>query len=154
MGFLLDWLNRILAVGRHDKRYGRRRLRNLIRLRMGVFTKLTQQDFCQLRTKPTVEAESKKELRGNWFKFHQRIIVTPWDGDGSSPRGWREMIGGHLSMARVTSLVVQRFKLRVSNAGDPGSIPGQGTRSHMQQLRVHMLQPRPGAAKSINQNKI
>ena len=54
--------------------------------------------------------------------------------------GEREMIGGHLSMARVTSLVVQRFKLQVSNAGDPGSIPGQGTRSHMQQLRVHVLQ--------------
>ena len=115
---------------------------------MGVLTKLAQQDFCQLRTKPTVEAESKRELRGNWFKFRQRIIVTPWDGDGSSPRGWREMIGGHLSMARVTSLVVQRFKLWVSNAGDPGSIPGQGTRSHMQQLRVHMLQPRPGAITS------
>ena len=50
--------------------------------------------------------------------------------------GEREMIGGHLSMARVTSLVVQRFKLQVSNAGDPGSIPGQGTRSHMPQLKI------------------
>ena len=30
-----------------------------------------------------------------------------------------------------TSLVVQWVRLHVSNAGAPGSIPGQGTRSHM-----------------------
>ena len=30
-----------------------------------------------------------------------------------------------------TSLVVQWVRLRTSNAGGPGSIPGQGTRSHM-----------------------
>ncbi|TEA37571.1 hypothetical protein DBR06_SOUSAS14910017, partial [Sousa chinensis] len=36
------------------------------------------------------------------------------------------------------SLVVQCLRLRTPNAGDPGSIPGQGTRSHMLQLRLHM----------------
>ena len=30
-----------------------------------------------------------------------------------------------------TSLVVQRLRLRAPNAGGPGLIPGQGTRSHM-----------------------
>ena len=30
-----------------------------------------------------------------------------------------------------TSLVVQRLVLCAPNAGGPGSIPGQGTRSHM-----------------------
>ena len=30
-----------------------------------------------------------------------------------------------------TSLVAQWLRLRASNAGGPGSIPGQGTRSHM-----------------------
>ena len=39
-----------------------------------------------------------------------------------------------------TSLVVQWLRLPALNAGGPGSIPGQGTRSHMPQLR-------PGAAK-------
>ena len=39
-----------------------------------------------------------------------------------------------------TSLVVQWLRLHAPNAGDPGLIPGQGTRSHMPQLR-------PGAAK-------
>ena len=37
------------------------------------------------------------------------------------------------------SLVVQWLRLRAPNAGDTGSIPGQGTRSHVMQLiRVSM----------------
>ena len=35
-----------------------------------------------------------------------------------------------------TSLVFQRLILHAPNAGDPGSILGQGTRSHMLQLRA------------------
>ena len=35
-----------------------------------------------------------------------------------------------------TSLVVQQLRLCAPNAGGPGSIPGQGTRSHMLQLKV------------------
>ncbi|TEA37365.1 hypothetical protein DBR06_SOUSAS1910057, partial [Sousa chinensis] len=38
------------------------------------------------------------------------------------------------------SLVVQWLRLCAPNAGGLGSIPGQGTRSFMPQLRVHMLQ--------------
>ena len=38
------------------------------------------------------------------------------------------------SRGERTSLVVQRLRLHDFNAGDPGSIPGQGTRSHMLQL--------------------
>ena len=37
-----------------------------------------------------------------------------------------------------TSLVVQWLRLCTLEAGPPGSIPGQETRSHMPQLRVHM----------------
>ena len=36
------------------------------------------------------------------------------------------------------SLVVQWLRLRAPIAGGPGSIPGQGTSSHMTQLRVSM----------------
>ena len=36
---------------------------------------------------------------------------------------------------RGTSLVDQWLRLRTLNAGGLGSIPGQGTRSHMPQLR-------------------
>ena len=35
-----------------------------------------------------------------------------------------------------TSLVVQWLRFHAPNAGGPGLIPGQGTRSHMPQLRV------------------
>ena len=41
-----------------------------------------------------------------------------------------------------TYLVVQWLRLLTLNAGGLGSIPGQGTRSYMLQLRVHMLQPK------------
>ena len=37
-----------------------------------------------------------------------------------------------------TSLVVQWLRLHAPSAGGPGLIPGQGTRSHMQQLRPDM----------------
>ena len=42
--------------------------------------------------------------------------------------------------------MVQWLRLCTPNAGDPGSILGQGTRSHMLQLR-------PGTAKLINIKK-
>ena len=42
-----------------------------------------------------------------------------------------------------TSLVVQWLRLHAPNAGDLGSIPGQGTRSHILQLRCWMPQLRP-----------
>ena len=44
-------------------------------------------------------------------------------------------------------LVDQELRLHASKAGGPGSIPGQETRCHIPQLRVHMLQLRLGAAK-------
>ena len=36
--------------------------------------------------------------------------------------------------------VVQWLKLHIPGAGFPGSIPDQGSRSHIQQLRAQMLQ--------------
>ncbi|TEA31246.1 hypothetical protein DBR06_SOUSAS18710025, partial [Sousa chinensis] len=41
-----------------------------------------------------------------------------------------------------TSLAVQWLRLRAPNAGDPGLIPGQGTRSRILQPRSHMSQLR------------
>ena len=46
-----------------------------------------------------------------------------------------------------TSLLVQWLRLHTPNVEGPGSIPGQGTRSHMPQLRVSMLQLRPSRVK-------
>ena len=44
------------------------------------------------------------------------------------------------NILRGTSLVIQWLRLHAPNAGGPGSIPGQGTRYHMPQLRVRMPQ--------------
>ena len=56
--------------------------------------------------------------------------------------------------------MVQWLRLHAPNAGGPGLIPGQGTRSHMPQLRVcipqlrvHVSQLRPSSAKQIKNNK-
>ena len=38
-------------------------------------------------------------------------------------------------LAPGTSVVVQQLRLRAPSAGDPGLIPGQGTRSHVWQLK-------------------
>ena len=38
-------------------------------------------------------------------------------------------------MKKETSLVVQSLRLCAPNAGGPGSVPGQGTRSHTAQLK-------------------
>ena len=43
-----------------------------------------------------------------------------------------------LKIVRGTSLVVQWLGLHAPNAGGLGLILGQGTRSHMPQLRVHI----------------
>ena len=49
---------------------------------------------------------------------------------------------GDSTAGRGTSLVVQWLKLCTPNAGGPGSIPGQGTRPHIKQIRVCMPQLR------------
>lgn len=46
----------------------------------------------------------------------------------------------HQDSSMGTSLVFQGLILPARNAGDPGSIPAQGTRYHILQLRARMLQ--------------
>ena len=49
-----------------------------------------------------------------------------------------------------TSLTVEWLRLQASNGRGSGSIPGQGTRFHMPQLRAHMSQLKiPRAATKI-----
>ena len=67
-----------------------------------------------------------------------QLFVILWNVVQQNPLSMR------ILWARIlvweTSLVVQWLRLHAPNAGDPGLIPGQGTRSHMPQLR-------PGTAK-------
>ena len=64
-----------------------------------------------------------------------------------------ESIMSCLKATKRTSLIVQWLIFHTPNAGVPGSIPGQGTRSHMPQLRVHLPQLRICIAKQINIKK-
>lgn len=56
-----------------------------------------------------------------------------------SQEGWN--VGeDHQEDMTGTSLVVRWLRCHVPNAGGPGSLSGQGTRSHIQQLRDYMPQ--------------
>ena len=48
-------------------------------------------------------------------------------------------------------LVVQWLRRHAPNAGGPCSIPGQGTKSHVSQLRVQMLQLKTQSATTKTQ---
>ena len=87
-----------------------------------------------------------------WIEFSSSQIIC-WILGGENRRN--KPIGGSLTPSRFsgkiygpnlrspgTSLVVQWLRLHTPNAGGQGSIPGQGTRSHMLQLRAHMPQPK------------
>ena len=59
-----------------------------------------------------------------------------WGGSWSSHH--KPLNTNHIKKKKVaeTSLVVQQLRLRTPNAGDSGLITGQGTRSHMPQLKI------------------
>ena len=76
--------------------------------------------------------------QGTWQKRGMYKIVR------ISHEGWS--VGeDHQEDMTGTSLVVQRLRCHFPIAGGPGSISGQGTRSHMPQLRVCTPQLRPGS---------
>ena len=52
-----------------------------------------------------------------------------------------------------TSLMARQLRLYTLSAGDVGWIAGQGTRSHIPQLKVHTLQQQPAAAKKEKRYK-
>ena len=71
--------------------------------------------------------------QGTWQKRGMYKIVR------ISHEGWN--VGeDHQEDMTGTSLVVQRLRCHFPNAGGPGSVSGQGTRSHMLQLRDYMPQ--------------
>ena len=58
------------------------------------------------------------------------------EGIFSSRKSWGINIKGCKELIQLgTSLVVQWLRLHIANAGAVGLIPGQGTRSHMFQLK-------------------
>ena len=61
-----------------------------------------------------------KEVYGHFFSLNSPLII----------------ISMHLEVKKQTVLVVQWLRVCSPSAGDPDSLPGQGTGSHMPQLRV------------------
>ena len=64
----------------------------------------------------------------NFSKVSLNSAKLKWLAQGYIPSYERRVL-------ERTSLVVQRLRLWALNAGNPGSIPAQGTRSHRSQLR-------------------
>ena len=81
-----------------------------------------------------MEERSDKGLdSGNILKIMPADFVNSLNVDCEKKRGSKDDSKG-------TSLMVQWLGLHAPNAGSQDAIPGQGTRSHMLQLGVHMLQ--------------
>ena len=94
-----------------------------------------------------------------------KLLWTKAKWEGTSGKGKDNLLFQEAWLG--ASLVVQWLRLNTPSARGLGSVPGQGTRSHMPQLRIHMpqlkdltycikdgrccvLQIRPGATKEIN----
>ena len=112
--------------------------------------------------------KSLSKLISSMFIFNNKILSKCSQGNqkhptnASGPRGWklptvRCAADMYNIIVRVNSKKhcnnnLEHFpgcpgaKLYAPNAGDPGSILGQGPRPYMLLLRVCMLQLRPGAA--------
>ena len=73
------------------------------------------------------------ELRSG-FRGSLDWVGTP--GGLSRPQSLKCICG---TSRNETSLVVRWLKLHTPNAGGPGSIPSQGTGSHIQQLRPRVV---------------
>ena len=82
------------------------------------------------------------DFTGLWRLESRSQGDSPRVGHRLHPHGrmGEKALQGLLYKGTGTSLMVQWLRLHTPNAGDPGSIPGQGTGAHMAQIRVGMLQ--------------
>ena len=83
-----------------------------------------------------------------WARESNLSLINPLDPDKGNRRQRHSLKCARRALVNKTvgrtSLLVQWLRLYTSNVGGRGwglgSIPGQGSRSHMPQLRVHMPQ--------------
>ena len=69
---------------------------------------------------------------------YKPFYVLQWANGLTVVHSWHGTLLSNKERAIGTSPVVQGLRLQAPNAGGLGSIPGQGIRSHIQHLRVHM----------------
>ena len=77
---------------------------------------------------PGISTKGATLVEGATLQLFEDVLLTPEKLKSEAPGG--------------TSLVVQPLRLRAPTAGSQGSIPGQGTRSRMPQLKI----PHDGAS--------
>ena len=73
----------------------------------------------------------------------EQVWIVPhavWPTHGKTSQPLTVVTSPNQKLGPETSLVVQWLRLQAPNSGVLGSIPGQRTRTHMEQLRVHTLQ--------------
>ena len=88
----------------------------------------------------------KKRFKETVFLYFQTlsILVGKRTLKNEMEQLWKDLYCSKSLKGLGTPLVVQWLRLHTANAGDLDSIPGQGTRSHMPQLRsVHAMTKRP-----------
>ena len=93
-----------------------------------------------------MESPGALPSEGAWFSSWYVVSIgtghiaqSPQSGPRRSPAFKMEPVLS-VSSFSVTSLSILWLRLQAPNAGALGSSPDQGTRSHMLQRRVHMLQ--------------
>ena len=98
-----------------------------------------------------IEQQTGSKLGKEYVKavYCHLVYLTYMQSISHKRLGWMKHKLESRLLGEGTSLVVQWLRLQAPNAGCLGSIPGQGTRSHMPQLRVRMPQLRPGTAKNL-----
>ena len=87
-------------------------------------------------------------LPGSGTPLNEWLLQSRWRSSRASARPERYVLlkgfQKHIKNEAEQGLV-QWLRLHVSSAGGPDSTRGQGTRIHIPQLRIHMLQLRPSS---------
>ena len=81
-----------------------------------------------------------KRQQMSWYKEGWSTYLSSMERAVKMRQQERELKEGLSKLKLGTSLVSQQLRLPTPSAGGPDLVPGQGTRSHMLQPRVHMLQ--------------
>ena len=93
-------------------------------------------------------------LRSNNIPLHGYITFYPFIHWWTLGCFYLSAVVNNAAVNSIIPLVVQRLRLWTPNAGGLGSIPGQGTESHMPQQRICMLQPKWSCVLQLRPSKL
>ena len=111
----------------------RTRWGQLLRAALGTVTKVTHVQMSSPGYPRPQTPEGEIHFLSSFLRSHKWDLRFMPTAVSTPERTWVELF---YKVTLDTSLVVQWLRLRAPNAGSPGSIPGQGTRSRMPQLKI------------------